>query len=115
MKNTLILGLLLSACSTQLSAQRVELTIDQYQEMKAAGTLPSEFHVAYSTLPVAAVQPNTNHAKGGGGNGGNCNCWIEPDNTYTLAMQPNDDGSSAQITLPFQFNSVRGPVQLLAS
>lgn len=104
MKNTLILGLLLSACSTQLSAQRVELTIDQYQEMKATGTLPSEFHVAYSTLPVAAVQPNTNHAKGGGGNGGNCNCWIEPDNTYTLAMQPNDDGSSAQITLPFQFN-----------
>ncbi|MFZ1617698.1 MAG: nidogen-like domain-containing protein, partial [Flavobacteriales bacterium] len=105
MKNTFILGLLLCAFTVQVSAQRVELTIDQYQEMKVAGTLPSDFHVAYSTLPAGHVQPNSIHAKGGGGgNGGNCNCWIEPDNTYTLAMAPNDDGSSSQINLPFTFN-----------
>jgi len=81
----------------------VELTVDQYQEMKAAGTLPAEFHVAYSTLPPPEVQA-VNQVKGGGGTGGNCNCWIEPDNTYTLALQPNDDGSSSLITLPFTFN-----------
>lgn len=34
----------------------------------------------------------------------NCDCWIAPDATYTLAMPPNDDGSSAVIPLPFQFN-----------
>ena len=28
----------------------------------------------------------------------------QPDNTYTLAMQPNDDGSSSLINLPFQFD-----------
>lgn len=103
MKKLLTLAILACALSPHVHAQRVELTVDQYQEMKATGTLPSDFHVAYSTLPPPKVQP-LNQAKGGGGTGGNCNCWIEPDNTYTLAMQPNDDGSSTQITLPFQFN-----------
>ncbi len=84
-------------------AQMVELTVAQYQEMKLTGTLPPEYHVSYSTLPPPEVQL-VNQAKGGGGTGGNCNCWIEPDNTYTLALQPNDDGSSSIITLPFQFN-----------
>ena len=103
MKKFLTAVLLVGASINLVQAQRVELTVDQYQEMKLAGTLPAEFHVAYSTLPVAPVQP-LNQAKGGGGTGGNCNCWIEPDDTYTLAMQPNDDGFSNQITLPFQFN-----------
>lgn len=104
MKKHLTLALLAAAFSTQVHAQRVELTLDQYQEMKVAGTLPADLHVAYSTLPPPKVQPLNQAKGGGGGTGGNCNCWIEPDNTYTLAMQPNDDGSSAQISLPFQFN-----------
>lgn len=103
MKKLLTLALLACALSIQVRAQRVELTVDQYQEMKATGTLPPDFHVAYSTLPPPKVQP-VNQAKGGGGTGGSCNCWIEPDGTYQLAMQPNDDGSSEQINLPFQFN-----------
>lgn len=84
-------------------AQMVELTLEQYQQMKLTGTLPAEYHVDYSTLPPPTVQA-VNQAKGGGGTGGNCDCWIEPDATYTLALQPNDDGSSSMITLPFQFN-----------
>ncbi len=32
-----------------------------------------------------------------------CGCYIEPDTSYTLAMQPNDDGSTALINLPFDF------------
>ena len=103
MKKLLTLALLACALGTQVHAQRVELTLDQYQEMKASGNLPVDFHVAYSTLPPPKVQP-LNQEKGGGGTGGNCNCWIEPDNTYTLALQPNDDGSSSLITLPFTFN-----------
>ncbi|MCC6841383.1 MAG: gliding motility-associated C-terminal domain-containing protein [Flavobacteriales bacterium] len=84
-------------------AQMVELTVEQYQQMKLTGTLPAEYHVSYTTLPPPEVQA-VNQAKGGGGTGGSCNCWIEPDATYTLALQPNDDGSSSMITLPFQFN-----------
>jgi hypothetical protein len=33
-----------------------------------------------------------------------CACWIEPDSTYTLALEPNDDGSTAAIELPFTFS-----------
>jgi len=51
MKKLLTLALLACVLSTQVHAQRVELTVDQYQAMKATGTLPSDFHVAYSTLP----------------------------------------------------------------
>jgi hypothetical protein len=32
-----------------------------------------------------------------------CDCWIEPDETYSLAMEPNDDFSSGLINLPFSF------------
>lgn len=105
MKKSILIALLLGTIIPAVNAQRVELTVDQYQEMKLAGTLPAEYHVAYSTLPAPQVQPSAGHMKGGGGGtGGNCNCWIQPDNTYTLALAPNDDGSSTMITLPFQFN-----------
>ncbi len=83
--------------------QVVQLNVEQYQEMKLQGTLPDQFQVSFPTLPPPQVQPQ-NQLKGGGGSGGQCNCWKEPDNTYTLALQPNDDGSSSMITLPFQFN-----------
>jgi hypothetical protein len=33
-----------------------------------------------------------------------CDCYIEPDSTYILAMQPNDDGSTGLIPIPFNFN-----------
>lgn len=102
MKN-LTLALLAIATSGLLQAQEVQLSVDQYQDMKLNGTLPASFQVDYPTLPPPQVQP-VNIAKGGGGTGGDCNCWIEPDDTYTLALAPNDDGSSSLITLPFQFN-----------
>ncbi len=83
--------------------QVVQLSVEEYQEMKLQGTLPDQFQVSFPTLPPPEVQPQ-NQLKGGGGSGGQCNCWKEPDASYTLALQPNDDGSSSMITLPFQFN-----------
>ncbi|MFN5417050.1 MAG: nidogen-like domain-containing protein [Flavobacteriia bacterium] len=32
-----------------------------------------------------------------------CNCYVEPDGSYSLAMTPNDDGSSSIINIPFNF------------
>lgn len=32
-----------------------------------------------------------------------CDCYIEPDTSYTLALEPNDDGSSGIINIPFDF------------
>ncbi len=35
--------------------------------------------------------------------GSSCSCYIPPDNTYTLAMAPNDDGSTNLLAIPFSF------------
>lgn len=42
-----------------------------------------------------------------------CPCWKEPDSTYTLAMTPNDDGSSPSITLPFTFRHFGDPFSVV--
>jgi gliding motility-associated-like protein len=99
---TFALTALVAAVYT-LKGQSVELSLDEYQAMKLNGTLPAAYTVRYSTLPTPPKGTRPGVLKGGGGNGF-CNCWIEPDNDYILAMQPNDDQSSAAITLPFNFN-----------
>ncbi|MBK8500106.1 MAG: gliding motility-associated C-terminal domain-containing protein [Flavobacteriales bacterium] len=64
-----------------------------YDDWKAANALPpSPPPVDEAEVPVT-----------GGGGPRVCDCWIPPDASYTLAMQPNDDLSSAQIPLPFNF------------
>ncbi len=102
-------GMALAILALNLNAQGVSLSIEEYSTMKASGTLPPEFHVEYTTLPVATqpVEGRDKPSRGGqpkGGGNGLCNCWIEPDANYTLAMAPNDDLSSGIINLPFTFN-----------
>ena len=99
----------LVVAATAMNAQSTVLSVEEYQQMKAGGTLPAAYTVRYSTLPVQVVKPvkGKPHSGGqpkGGGTNGFCNCWIEPDNDYILAMAPNDDLSSALIPLPFDFN-----------
>lgn len=60
-----------------------------------------------SQIPAVPVLPSVDEAEvteGPVGSRSTCDCWIEPDATYTLAMLPNDDGSSALIPLPFAFS-----------
>ena len=108
-----LLTILNAIFATTSYGQGVELSVSQYEQMKAEGALPVQFHVAYTTLPTATVTPRPDEKprkggqglpKGGGGTNGVCNCWIEPDGNYTLAMAPNDDNSSGLISLPFDFN-----------
>ncbi|MCB9171104.1 MAG: gliding motility-associated C-terminal domain-containing protein [Flavobacteriales bacterium] len=103
-----IAALLLGAAFVD-PASAQEITWPQYEQMKGAGNLPAHF-----TLPdpgranvTVAKRPGDHPAgipKGGGGLLNPCDCWIPPDSSYQLAMQPNDDLSSSLITLPFQFN-----------
>ncbi len=79
----------------------------QYQDLKAKGKLKE----GVSYVPVANVHPDFSARKisskqnkssmGGGGLG--CSCYITPDASYTLAMAPNDDGSTGLINIPFNF------------
>ncbi len=52
---------------------------------------PTGFTPVFSPPPVSS------------GNRSACDCYVQPDASYTLAMQPNDDGSSALINIPFNF------------
>jgi gliding motility-associated-like protein len=82
-------------------AQETILSTTQYAQLKAAGALPA--NAVPESLPLPTdVTPSGDPSRGGGGNV--CECWQEPDASYTLAMPPNDDGSSGVITLPFQFS-----------
>ena len=97
------LGWVAALLPLSLSAQTIELPVGQYDLSKAQGTLPAGNVRPIPPAPraQAAVQP-AGSPKGGGNFA--CDCWIQPDATYTLAMAPNDDFSSGQITIPFQFN-----------
>ncbi|MFM7005625.1 MAG: nidogen-like domain-containing protein [Flavobacteriales bacterium] len=84
----------------QLLNAQVVIDSPLYQQLKGSGqlgTVNTEANTAIQT-PVAGVKPATYNKANA------CDCYIEPDSTYTLAMQPNDDGSSALIPIPFTFN-----------
>ncbi|HQW86336.1 MAG TPA: hypothetical protein PLH93_04075, partial [Flavobacteriales bacterium] len=108
MRHTILL-LAALALHTTASAQ-VKLTLAEYDALKAEGRLPASFELVRPTLePItprvqASKAPPARPKGGGGGVNGDCNCWVAPDSSYQLAMTPNDDGSSAAITIPFQFN-----------
>ena len=74
----------------------------EYHQMKLSGQLGS----------AGTVLPNPALAGGGfpviSGPSGNekansCDCYKEPDASYILAIEPNDDGSSVLIPIPFNF------------
>ncbi|MDP4724611.1 MAG: gliding motility-associated C-terminal domain-containing protein [Crocinitomicaceae bacterium] len=71
-----------------------------YQQLKGSGQLGTVNTEANSSiqLPVAGVKPASYNKANA------CDCYIAPDSSYTLAMQPNDDGSTGLIPIPFTFN-----------
>lgn len=99
LKGAAILGSM--ALINLASAQETILSNAEYDQMKAAGTLPANAMPAPLPVPTGVV-PEGEGLRGGSANA--CECWQEPDASYTLALAPNDDGSSGLITLPFQFS-----------
>jgi gliding motility-associated-like protein len=81
--------------------QETVLSNVAYDQLKAAGALPANARPENLPVPMDVMPPG-DPSRGGGAN--ICECWQEPDASYTLAMAPNDDGSSALINLPFQFS-----------
>lgn len=84
-----------------LNAQEtVELTHEAYDQLKSNGLLDPA--VTYRFTDNQLMQ--TVHYSGGTVKNGVCNCLVPLDSTFTLAMLPNDDGSSSNISLPFTFD-----------
>ncbi len=105
------LFLILTGTGVWAQNEIMDMTPERYRELKQAGQLPPKFHWGGSmAAPVVKPKPAPDPGKPAkpgvqkGGNVNACNCWLAPDGSYSLAMPPNDDGSSAQIVLPFQYN-----------
>jgi hypothetical protein len=99
MKNLLFI---FSLFITQSILAQVIVDSPLYQQLKASGQLGTVNIQANPAIgqvkgkPTIKPHPTTK--------ANSCDCYIEPDASYTLAMLPNDDGSSALINLPFAFN-----------
>ena len=80
---------------------QVEVESPLYHQLKEQGQLGTiQIIPSNSTLPSAKVKVKPGHTEKASA----CNCYIEPDASYTLAMLPNDDGSSVYIPITFSFN-----------
>lgn len=116
MKNsilTIALALMSCVAIAQSESKKPTISVDskEYQDAKMAGIL-NQFEITpiihevfdYSTAESAHYKPKKK-VKGGGipAKASGCNCYVEPDTTYSLALAPNDDGFSAPITIPFTF------------
>jgi gliding motility-associated-like protein len=106
-KNILFYSFLALFSSATIYAQnQVVVDSPEYNQRKLAGTLngvqvvPNPNHSISLANPVTNPNPNTTiNPKSGA-----CDCYVVPDASYTLALAPNDDGSSGLITLPFTFS-----------
>ena len=99
MKNLLFI---FSLFITQSILAQVITDSPLYQQLKASGQLGTVNIQANPAIGQVkgkpTIKPHTTTKSNA------CDCYIEPDASYTLAMLPNDDGSSALINLPFAFN-----------
>jgi hypothetical protein len=102
MQKLTLLSLFICFLTFGANAQQTNVLADSplYQQLKGSGQLGTVNVEANTSaqLPLASVKPATYNKANA------CDCYIEPDSTYTLAMQPNDDGSTGIIPIPFTFN-----------
>ncbi|MCX6295859.1 MAG: T9SS type A sorting domain-containing protein [Bacteroidetes bacterium] len=99
--------LLLLCCSTAVVTQAqntINITSQQYDILKQANQLDYSKH--YNFTDVDFSKPVTRPSKKAIDKSPSaiCSCLIPLDATFTVAMAPNDDESSALISLPFNFN-----------
>jgi hypothetical protein len=93
----LLIGL---SSSVAFGQNTITVTKAEYQQLKASGLIDQNASYNFSDL---AFPSNIKYA-GTMEKNGVCDCMIPLDSTFLLAMQPNDDGSSELINLPFTFD-----------
>ena len=96
--------ILLMSLTTKIIISQVLVDSPLYNQLKASGQLGTVNVLSNPSIslkdPIKNKKPKpVNQEKANA-----CNCYVEPDGTYTLAMLPNDDGSSTYIPIPFSFN-----------
>ena len=106
MKKHLLSLILLGAFAFQGFSQTTKPpTTDskEYEQMKLQGKIPEGMNITNAKSFAPTLEDlkrlGVTHKIASSG----CGCYQAPDATYTLAMAPNDDGSTASITIPFSF------------
>lgn len=95
-----ILSIVLFSASVAYGQNTVTVTQVEYQEMKQAGLIDPNAQYSFSDVSL----PSNIKYNGGIEKNGTCDCIVPLDSTFSLAMSPNDDGSSGLINLPFTFD-----------
>ena len=95
-----ILSIVLFFASVAYGQNSVTVTQVEYQEMKQAGLIDPNAQYSFSDVSF----PSNIKYNGGIEKNGTCDCIVPLDSTFSLAMSPNDDGSSGLINLPFTFD-----------
>jgi len=106
MKKHLLSLILLGAFAFQGFSQTTKPpTTDskEYEQMKLHGKIPEGMNITNAKSFAPTLEDlkrlGVTHKIASSG----CGCYQAPDATYTLAMAPNDDGSTASIAIPFSF------------
>ncbi|CAN0117302.1 unnamed protein product, partial [Chrysoparadoxa australica] len=103
MTKTLLCSLFVFTLSMAFGQGTNSLTPEEYDSLKANNQL----HTAgnYQIQADSALWNSVKKKKHGGipQKATGCISYTAPDNSYQLALAPNDDGSSSPITIPFDF------------
>jgi gliding motility-associated-like protein len=104
MKKFLLVVCVLLTNFFSYSQQTVLIGSDEYQNLKAAGDLnnfPDSLLVYPPSLAIHPIIQSSSNLKRENA----CEGWIEENDSllFTLAMEPNDDGSGDLLSLPFDF------------
>jgi len=102
MKQSLIFSASFFLASVGFAQQQVMVDSPEYHQLKNSGQLGG-VTILHPATELQQVQPNVYQATIPE-KSSSCDCYVEPDASYILAMQPNDDGSSLVINLPFTFS-----------
>ncbi|MCO5259087.1 MAG: gliding motility-associated C-terminal domain-containing protein [Crocinitomicaceae bacterium] len=93
------------AVTTTFAQKVIKVDSPEYHKAKANGTL-DQYSIALdlkNEIVTGKAKPAINNTPKSS-RSTDCDCYVQPDATYTLALAPNDDGSSGVINLPFSFN-----------
>ncbi len=106
MKKQILFYSFLALFSSASIFAQTQVVVDspEYNQRKLAGTLDGIEILANPDGGVTILNPDNNPSNTIDAKTGDCDCYVQPDGTYTLALQPNDDGSSSLINLPFTYS-----------
>lgn len=88
------------------SQQEIRVDSPEYIQAKMDGTL-NEYTIVQDLsyqITEGTAKPVVGPSIQTKSRATDCDCYVQPDGTYSLALAPNDDGSSSLINLPFSFN-----------